>query len=66
MNTRFSAGSLRIKCVAVDGTMMVDPDSARNLELVGNMAHKRSTHSLFGSVHFSILNSSFQLTLPSE
>ena len=28
--------------------MMIDPDTARNLELVGNMAHKKSFHSLFG------------------
>ena len=51
MNTRFAAGSLRIKYVPVDGTMMIDPDTARNLELVGNMTSKKSSHSLFGSVH---------------
>jgi len=28
--------------------MMIDPDTARNLELVGNMMHKKSSHSLFG------------------
>jgi len=28
--------------------MMVDPDTARNLELVGNMMLKKSSHSLFG------------------
>jgi hypothetical protein len=27
---------------------MIDPDTARNLELVGNMAYKKSTHSLLG------------------
>ncbi|KAF9042120.1 muts domain V-domain-containing protein [Panaeolus papilionaceus] len=54
MNTRFSAGSLRIKYVPVDGTMMVDPDTARNLELIGNMTHKKSYHSLFG-----VLNHTF-------
>ena len=51
MNTRFAAGSLRIKYVPVDGTMMIDPDTARNLELVGNMTSKKSSHSLFGLVH---------------
>jgi hypothetical protein len=30
--------------------MMIDPDTARNLELVGNMTHKKSTHSLFGTL----------------
>ncbi|KAJ3510448.1 hypothetical protein NLJ89_g4672 [Agrocybe chaxingu] len=48
LNTRFAAGSLRIKYIPVDGTMMIDPDTARNLELVGNIAHKKSSHSLFG------------------
>ncbi|CAA7267689.1 unnamed protein product [Cyclocybe aegerita] len=48
LNTRFAAGSLRIKYIPVDGTMMIDPDTARNLELVGNITHKKSSHSLFG------------------
>lgn len=48
LNTRFAAGSLRIRYVPVEGTMMIDPDSARNLELVSNMTHKKSAHSLFG------------------
>ncbi|KJA21853.1 hypothetical protein HYPSUDRAFT_87688 [Hypholoma sublateritium FD-334 SS-4] len=48
MNTRFAAGSLRIKYIPVEGTMMIDPDTARNLELVGNMTSKKSSHSLFG------------------
>ncbi|KAJ4485332.1 muts domain V-domain-containing protein [Lentinula aciculospora] len=47
-NTRFSAGSLRIRYSPVDGTMMIDPESARNLELVGNMSHRKSYHSIFG------------------
>lgn len=34
---------------------MIDPDTARNLELVGNMSYKKSTHSLFGFVHLGIL-----------
>ena len=48
LNTSFANNSLRIKFTAVDGTMMIDPDTARNLELVGNMTYKKSTHSLFG------------------
>ncbi|KAE9397228.1 hypothetical protein BT96DRAFT_860285 [Gymnopus androsaceus JB14] len=47
-NTRFSAGSLRIRYSPVDGTMMIDPESAKNLELVGNMSHRKSYHSIFG------------------
>jgi len=48
LNTRFAASSLLIRYTQVDGTMMIDPETARNLELVGNMSHKKSTHSLFG------------------
>ena len=55
MNVRFAAASLRIRYVPVDGTMMVDPDTARNLELVGNMTSKRSQHSLFGLVSFLLI-----------
>ncbi|KAJ7042872.1 muts domain V-domain-containing protein [Mycena alexandri] len=51
LNTRFASGSLRIRYVPVEGTMMIDPDTARNLELVGNMSHKKSTHSLFGTLN---------------
>ncbi|KAK1231370.1 MutS protein msh4 [Marasmius sp. AFHP31] len=51
LNTRFASASLRIRYVPVDGTMMVDPESAKNLELVGNMAFKKSTHSLFGTLN---------------
>lgn len=29
---------------------MIDPDTARNLELVGNISRKKSTHSLFGTM----------------
>ncbi|CAL1697007.1 unnamed protein product [Somion occarium] len=46
LNTRFSPSSLRIRYVQVDGTMMIDPETARNLELVGSMASKKSSHSL--------------------
>ncbi|KAH9939032.1 muts domain V-domain-containing protein [Epithele typhae] len=48
LNTRFAAASLRIKFAQVDGTMMIDSDSARNLELVGNMTGRKNAHSLFG------------------
>ncbi|KAF9074002.1 muts domain V-domain-containing protein [Rhodocollybia butyracea] len=47
-NTRFSTGSLRIRYSPVDGTMMIDPETAKNLELVGNMSHRKSYHSIFG------------------
>ncbi|KAL6301010.1 muts domain V-domain-containing protein [Sparassis latifolia] len=48
LNLRFSASSLLIRYVQVEGTMMIDPESARNLELVGNISYKKSSHSLFG------------------
>ncbi|KAJ7701550.1 muts domain V-domain-containing protein [Mycena rosella] len=51
LNTRFASGSLRIRYVPVEGTMMIDPDTARNLELVGNMSYKKSSHSLFGTLN---------------
>ncbi|KAJ6554549.1 muts domain V-domain-containing protein [Mycena capillaripes] len=51
LNTRFASGSLRIRYIPVEGTMMIDPDTARNLELVGNMSHKKSSHSLFGTLN---------------
>ncbi|CAK5271911.1 unnamed protein product, partial [Mycena citricolor] len=53
LNTRFASGSLLIRYVPVEGTMMIDPDTARNLELVDNMSRKKSTHSLFGTLHHS-------------
>ncbi|KAJ7591554.1 muts domain V-domain-containing protein [Mycena floridula] len=51
LNTHFAASSLRIRYVPVDGTMMIDPETARNLELVGNMSSKKSVHSLFGTLN---------------
>ncbi|KAL0576893.1 MutS protein msh4 [Marasmius crinis-equi] len=51
LNTRFASGSLRIRYVPVDGTMLIDSESAKNLELVGNMAFKKSVHSLFGALN---------------
>ncbi|TBU46298.1 muts domain V-domain-containing protein [Dichomitus squalens] len=48
LNIRFSASSLLIRYTQVEGTMMIDPDTALNLELVGNMSVRKSAHSLFG------------------
>ncbi|KAI0668609.1 muts domain V-domain-containing protein [Trametes maxima] len=48
LNTRFAASSLVIRYTQVEGTMLVDSDTARNLELVGNMSARKSAHSLFG------------------
>ncbi|KAI9510622.1 muts domain V-domain-containing protein [Russula earlei] len=47
LNTRFSVGSLRIRFVPVEGTMMIDPETARNLEIVDNFGNARSPYSLF-------------------
>lgn len=48
LNTRFAPASLRVRYIPVEGSMMIDPETARNLELVGNMTFKKSLHSLFG------------------
>jgi DNA mismatch repair protein MSH4 len=48
LNQRYAATSLRIRYMSVEGTMMIDVASARNLELVTNVMSKRSSHSLFG------------------
>jgi DNA mismatch repair protein MSH4 len=48
LNTQFASGSLRIRFVPVEGTMMIDPETARNLEIVDNIGNSRSPHSLFG------------------
>ncbi|KAI9437019.1 muts domain V-domain-containing protein [Lactarius indigo] len=48
LNTQFATASLRIRYVPVDGTMMIDPETVRNLEIVGNMGNAKSPHSLFG------------------
>lgn len=50
MNARFASRSLRIRYVPIEGTLMIDPDTVRNLELVASLTHKKSTHSLFGYV----------------
>jgi len=48
LNTQFASGSLRIRFIPVEGTMMIDPETARNLEIADNMGNARSPHSLFG------------------
>jgi len=35
---------------------MIDTETAKNLELVGNMTRKKTNHSLFGSVNFHLHN----------
>lgn len=50
LNMRFAPGSLRIRYIPVEGTMLIDPESAKNLELVGNMSSQKSLHSLYGFV----------------
>jgi len=50
MNVRFAPGSLRICYRAVEGTMMIDPDTVKNLELVKNITSHKSNHTLFGYV----------------
>ncbi|KAK0475108.1 muts domain V-domain-containing protein, partial [Armillaria novae-zelandiae] len=61
LNTRFAAGSLLIRYVPVDGTMMIDPETVRNLELVGNMANKKLPHSLFGTVNHTFTSMASRL-----
>ncbi|KAG9045604.1 MutS protein msh4 [Tulasnella sp. UAMH 9824] len=48
LNVVFASQSLRIRYRGVEGTMMIDTDTAVNLELVGNRLSKKSSHSLFG------------------
>lgn len=50
LNVRYSPGSLSIRYTPVEGTMLIDPETIRNLELVGNMGSRKSNHSLFGCV----------------
>lgn len=49
-NTRYTGGSLRIRYCPVEGTMLIDSETIRNLELIGNMNHRKSSHSLYGFV----------------
>ncbi|KAF9648246.1 hypothetical protein BDM02DRAFT_3096843 [Thelephora ganbajun] len=48
LNVRYSAGSLSIRYTPVEGTMMIDPETIRNLELVSNIGNRKSNHCLFG------------------
>ncbi|KAI0324451.1 hypothetical protein GY45DRAFT_1375540 [Cubamyces sp. BRFM 1775] len=48
LNIRFVSSSLLIRYTQVEGTLLVDSDTARNLELVGNLSARKSAHSLFG------------------
>ncbi|KAF8266638.1 muts domain V-domain-containing protein [Lactarius quietus] len=49
-------GSLRIRYVPVDGTMLIDPETVRNLEIIGNMGNAKSPHSLLVLRFLSVLN----------
>ncbi|KAF8588523.1 hypothetical protein K439DRAFT_1406319 [Ramaria rubella] len=53
LKTIFAAHSLRITYTPVEGTMMIDTETAKNLELVGNMTRKKSNHSLFGTLNYT-------------
>lgn len=48
LNVRFATASLRIRYVPVEGTMMIDPETVKNLELVKNITNNKSFHTLFG------------------
>jgi len=48
LSTQFASASLRIRFVPVEGTMMIDPETVRNLEIVDNTGNAKSPHSLFG------------------
>ncbi|KAH9273347.1 hypothetical protein BASA83_004348 [Batrachochytrium salamandrivorans] len=50
-NIIFTNHSLKFKFVAMDGIMMIDPMTARNLELVYNLNNRQCTHSLFGAIN---------------
>lgn len=44
----FMAGSLRVSYVALEGTLFIDVDSARNLELVKNNITHKTYNTLYG------------------
>ncbi|KAF8327173.1 muts domain V-domain-containing protein [Cantharellus anzutake] len=48
LHATYPPKSLWIECPLVEGTMLIDRDTAKNLELVSNATHKKSKHSLFG------------------
>ncbi|KAJ3167556.1 MutS protein msh4 [Geranomyces variabilis] len=47
-NIMFANRSVRFKYEVMEGSMMIDPSTARNLELVINLNNPRSSHTLFG------------------
>ncbi|KAF7762129.1 hypothetical protein Agabi119p4_8722 [Agaricus bisporus var. burnettii] len=53
LNVRFASNSLRIKYIPVEGTMMIDPETVKNLELVKNVMNLKSSHTLFGTLNYS-------------
>ncbi|OLL23713.1 MutS 4 [Neolecta irregularis DAH-3] len=57
LHNPFVPGSLRIKYQGSDGSMLIDFNSIRNLELIQNLVNPRSTLSLFGIlIEFSNLD----------
>ncbi|KAG8891086.1 MutS protein msh4 [Tulasnella sp. 332] len=53
LNCIFAPQSLRIRYRGVEGTMMIDTDTAANLELLSNRMNPKSRHSLFGLLNHS-------------
>ncbi|KAI8907003.1 muts-like protein 4, isoform CRA_a [Powellomyces hirtus] len=47
-NILFANRSVRFKYEVIEGSMMIDPNTARNLELVVNLNNPKSNHTLFG------------------
>ncbi|KAJ3055925.1 MutS protein msh4 [Rhizophlyctis rosea] len=47
-NVLFTSHSIRFKYQTVEGSMMIDAATARNLELVVNIVQPKSTHTLLG------------------
>ncbi|KAJ3299721.1 MutS protein msh4 [Borealophlyctis nickersoniae] len=52
-NIVFTNHSIRFKYQVIEGTMMIDTVTARNLELVTNIMNPKSTHSLFGVLNYT-------------
>ncbi|KAG2100499.1 hypothetical protein BD769DRAFT_193978 [Suillus cothurnatus] len=48
-----SACSIRIRYIPVEGTMVIDPDTVRNLELINSQTRKKSNPSLFGVLYYT-------------
>ena len=51
----FAPHSLGIRYTPIDGTMLIDTETTRNLELLRNLGHngKKSVHSMFGYLYSS-------------